>query len=148
MIEQDKAAFRDMMFTLAKVYNKPLPEKNEMAIWYGKLAKYELRHICKSVDTWVDNYKYTPTINDILNLLPKFQTPIYNNLLNQQSVMLSKEENKVHSDELLQLTKSSAKLTDHKAWAKKILAKPLAHIPYAVKCAQEALNMKGGSNGI
>lgn len=135
MIETDKRPFADMINAVFSIYNKSAPEKEMLRIWWHKLERFEFSVVGKAFDTWTDTPNKLPQPADIIALC-KPREDVYYALPSP----VNYEENKKHVEELNTFVAKKLKpKTDHKAWAKRIIANPQNFPEISLKYAQEAM---------
>jgi hypothetical protein len=135
MIDADKLAFKDMIVAVFAIYNKPPPEKEMLRIWFHKLSRFDFSVVAKALDVWTDTPNKLPQPADIIALC-KPREDVYFALPSP----VNYAENKKHIEELNTFVAKKLKpKTDHRAWAKRIIANPQNFPEISLKYAQEAL---------
>jgi hypothetical protein len=135
MTDLDKLAFKDMIVAVFAIYNKPPPEKEMLRIWFHKLSRFEFSVVAKALDVWTDTPNKLPQPADIIALC-KPREDVYFALPSP----VNYAENKKHIEELNTFVAKKLKpKTDHKAWAKRIIANPQNFPEISLKYAQEAM---------
>ena len=138
MIDTDKRPFADMINALFAIYNKQPPEKEMLRIWWHKLERFEFSIVSKALDIYTDTPNKLPQPADIIALC-KPREDVYYALPSP----VNYEENKKHVEELNTFVAKKLKpKTDHKAWAKRIIANPQNFPEISLKYAQEAMQHK------
>jgi hypothetical protein len=135
MTDLDKLAFKDMIVAVFAIYNKPPPEKEMLRIWFHKLSRFDFSVVAKALDVWTDTPNKLPQPADIIALC-KPREDVYFALPSP----VNYAENKKHIEELNTFVAKKLKpKTDHRAWAKRIIANPQNFPEISLKYAQEAL---------
>ena len=135
MTDLDKLAFKDMIVAVFAIYNKPPPEKEMLRIWFHKLSRFDFSVVAKALDVWTDTPNKLPQPADIIALC-KPREDVYFALPSP----VNYEENKKHVEELNTFVAKKLKpKTDHRAWAKRIIANPKNFPEISLKYAQEAM---------
>lgn len=135
MTDLDKLAFKDMIVAVFAIYNKPPPEKEMLRIWFHKLSRFDFSVVAKALDVWTDTPNKLPQPADIIALC-KPREDVYFALPSP----VNYEENKKHVEELNTFVAKKLKpKTDHRAWAKRIIANPQNFPEISLKYAQEAM---------
>jgi hypothetical protein len=135
MIDADKLAFKDMIVAVFAIYNKPPPEKEMLRIWFHKLSRFDFSVVAKALDVWTDTPNKLPQPADIIALC-KPREDVYFALPSP----VNYAENKKHIEELNTFVAKKLKpKTDHKAWAKRIIANPQNFPEISLKFAKDAL---------
>jgi hypothetical protein len=135
MTDLDKLAFKDMIVAVFAIYNKPPPEKEMLRIWFHKLSRFDFSVVAKALDVWTDTPNKLPQPADIIALC-KPREDVYFALPSP----VNYAENKKHIEELNTFVAKKLKpKTDHKAWAKRIIANPQNFPEISLKYAQEAM---------
>ena len=135
MTDLDKLAFKDMIVAVFAIYNKPPPEKEMLRIWFHKLSRFDFSVVAKALDVWTDTPNKLPQPADIIALC-KPREDVYFALPSP----VNYAENKKHIEELNTFVAKKLKpKTDHRAWAKRIIANPQNFPEISLKYAQEAM---------
>lgn len=134
MIYPDDAKQFSIMMDVAWQSNHRNPvDKQTKRYWFDKLQHLTMGDLEKAFDYWILHNDELPSIKDIIALCKP--QPQFN-------IALPKPKNdEVSQAGLERINKLAAEIikpkTDHKAWAKKILANPEVCADIAVKMAKE-----------
>lgn len=127
-----------MMRTLMELYQKPMPSKDTLRVWWEKLAHFEFNQVSKAFDDYSDNNDRVPSPSQIIELcqaqrryveLPKLPRP-----------QASPEVIKENLEKINKMAELKPK-TDYKKWARDILANPKAYPDISVRFAKDALGV-------
>ena len=128
MQDNQKESFKQMMVTVCHQYKREEPSLNLVRLWWHGLKFYDLKTVNKSLEKWIFESEYMPTVSDIVKLCRQTSERERLNLQNKELAQLGyKKKSQAAKDEFsakLHKAMQQAKLKQKrhpKAWAVKIL---------------------------
>ena len=74
MVVNEKQNFWNMINVCMELYRSPALSKEAVAIWWGKLERFEFSTVSKAFDKWVSENKRQPTPADIIDICKSHRT--------------------------------------------------------------------------
>jgi hypothetical protein len=133
--EQDRNAFSTMMDVVWQSNHRQPVDKETKRYWFNKLQHFPLGTVESAFDNWLITTDQLPTIKDIIKACaPKAD---FHRAL---GVVRDEDIQQAGLQKINQLVSAGLQpKTDHKAWAKRIMANQSAYLDIAVKYAKQAL---------
>ena len=136
-------------------YHKPEISKDALRVWWSKLNQFEFIEICNAFDKFTDMpktgiYAQPPLPVDIAKICQSNSQRQLEHKITIHARLpspLALAANKAHAVEIQEYVAKNIKpRTDHKKWARDILADEKRCTQHQIKCAKEALNKKVGND--
>jgi len=67
--KESKQQFKDLMFGVYNLYNRPLPNTHTLQLWFGSLKKYSFENVSAAFSQHMDESPYCPRPNEIRELI-------------------------------------------------------------------------------
>ena len=140
MIDTDKLAFKEMVNAVYTIYNKPLPEKEMLRIWWHKLERFDFATVGRAFDSWTDAPNKMPQPAEIIQLCKPREVDYY-----ALPAPINYEENKKNVDKLNQFIADRLKpKTNYRSWIDRVLENPQNFPEFSVSEAEKASKREVG----
>ena len=128
MEANEKENFKQMMVTVCQQYKREKPSLSLMRLWWHGLSFYDMHTVNKSIEKWIFESEFMPTVSDIVKLCRQAKEQQRHRIENKEIKMLGvKKKDKAAKESFsakLAHAMQQAKLKQKrhpKAWAVKIL---------------------------